>query len=80
VLDLILTGRPVGAKEALQFGRANRVVETGMARAAAESLAGEPARFPQRWLMSVRRSAREQFVLSWEDALKNEFNEGPKTI
>lgn len=28
-LDIILTGRPVGAKEALEMGLANRVVKTG---------------------------------------------------
>ena len=79
-LDLILTGRPVGAEEALQIGLANRVVETGMARPAAEALAGELARFPQRCLLSDRRSAYEQAGLSWEDALKNEFRLGLGTI
>ena len=28
-LDLVLTGRPVGAREALQMGLANRVVPVG---------------------------------------------------
>jgi len=28
-LDLILTGRPIAAKEALEMGLANRVVPTG---------------------------------------------------
>jgi enoyl-CoA hydratase len=79
-LDLILTGRPVGAEEALQIGLANRVVETGMARGAAESLAEELARFPQRCLRGDRRSAYEQFDFSWEDALKNEFRLGLETI
>jgi len=79
-LDLILTGRPVGAEEALQMGLVNRVVETGMARGAAESLAEELARFPQRCLLSDRRSAYEQVDLSWEEALKNEFRLGLDTI
>jgi enoyl-CoA hydratase len=79
-LDLILTGRPVGAEEALQIGLANRVVAPGMARSAAESLAGDLARFPQQCLLSDRRSACEQFDLSWEDALKNEFRLGLETI
>ena len=78
-LDLILTGRPVGA-EALQIGLANRVVETGMARQAAEALAGEIARFPERCLLSDRRSAYDQVDLSWEEALKNEFRLGLGTI
>ena len=38
-LDLILTGRPVGAAEALDIGLANRVVPHGAARPAAEELA-----------------------------------------
>ncbi|HEY4223254.1 MAG TPA: crotonase/enoyl-CoA hydratase family protein, partial [Myxococcota bacterium] len=46
-LDLILTGRPVDASEALAIGLANRVVKKGEARAAAESLAAEIAKFPQ---------------------------------
>ena len=79
-LDLILTGRPVGAEEALQIGLANRVVETGMARRAAESLAEGLARFPQSCLLSDRRSAYEQVDLSWEEALKNEFRLGLETI
>src|SRR5205823_12379747 len=46
-LDLILTGRPVGAAEALQMGLANRVVPRGASRAAAEELAREIAGLPQ---------------------------------
>src|SRR6266481_5144790 len=42
-LDLILTGRPVAAAEALAMGLVNRVVPPGQARAAAEALAGELA-------------------------------------
>jgi enoyl-CoA hydratase len=79
-LDLILTGRPVGAEEALQIGLANRVVENGMARGAAESLAEVIARFPQRCLLSDRRSAYEQLGLTWEKALENEFRLGLLTI
>src|SRR6185369_11235563 len=46
-LDLILTGRPVGAQEALAMGLANRIVPKGESRRAAEELAAEIARFPQ---------------------------------
>src|SRR5438552_10108892 len=45
-LDLILTGRPVGADEALQMGLANRVVTRGGARAAPERLPNEIAAVP----------------------------------
>lgn len=79
-LDLILTGRPVSGEEALLMGLANRVVETGMARSAAESLAEVISRFPQRCLLSDRRSAYEQFELTWEKALENEFRLGLETI
>src|SRR5262250_792332 len=46
-LDLILTGRPVEADEALAMGLVNRVVPKGQARAAAEALAAELSAFPQ---------------------------------
>ena len=45
-MDMILTGRPVDAAEALSFGLANRVVPEGQALAAAQHLAAEIARFP----------------------------------
>jgi enoyl-CoA hydratase len=79
-LDLILTGRPVEAEEALSMGLANRVVETGQSRVEAEKLALRIADFPQRCMNSDRRSAYEQFDLSFEEALKNEFRRGLATI
>jgi enoyl-CoA hydratase len=72
-LDLILTVRPVGAEEALAFGLANRVVPTGEARAAAEALAAEIARFPQTCLRGDHRSAHEGLGLSVREAMANEF-------
>lgn len=75
-LDLILTGRPVEAHEALSIGLANRVVPKGTAREAAEKLAREIARFPQVCLRGDRLSAYEQFDLSLTDAFANEFNHG----
>lgn len=75
-LDLILTGRPVGALEALEMGLANRVVPTGSAREAAETLAAELARFPQRCLRHDRLSAYEQHDLTLQDALANELRHG----
>jgi enoyl-CoA hydratase len=75
-LDLILTGRPVGAEEALAMGLVNRVVPHGQARAAAEELALELARFPQECLRGDRLSAYEQFGLNLDDALANEFARG----
>jgi len=79
-MDLMLTGRPVHAEEALQMGLANRVVPPGASRGEAETLAGEIARFPQRCMLSDRRSAYEQWELSYETALRNEFRLGLNTI
>ena len=75
-MDLILTGRPVGAREALDMGLANRVVPTGTARAAAEELAREIARFPQECLRGDRLSALEQDGLTEADAIRNELRHG----
>ncbi|MCX7892164.1 MAG: crotonase/enoyl-CoA hydratase family protein [Burkholderiales bacterium] len=79
-LDLILTGRPVHADEALAIGLANRVVPAGEARAAAEALAAEIARFPQACLRSDRASAYEQWDLALAAALANEFRRGMEAI
>lgn len=75
-LDLILTGRPVSAEEALQMGLVNRVVPPGQAQTAAIELARELARLPQACLRNDRLSAYEQFDLSLEDAFANEFEHG----
>lgn len=56
-LDLILTGRPVSAKEALDIGLANRVVSCGTALGQAISLANNIAKFPQRCVQVDRASA-----------------------
>jgi len=75
-LDLILTGRPVGAKEALTMGLGNRVVPKGAARVVAEALAEEIAAFPQGCLRADRRSACEQWSLSQTEALQQEYARG----
>lgn len=79
-LDLILTGRPVGAEEALRMGLANRVVEPGSSRTEAEKLAGQIAAFPERCMRSDRKSAYEQMTLPFAEAMKNEFRLGLATI
>jgi len=79
-MDLILTGRPVEAGEALSMGLVNRVVPHGRAREEAEKLAAQIADFPQLCMRNDRLSAYEQWELSWEEALKNEFNRGIRVI
>jgi enoyl-CoA hydratase len=78
-LDMILTGRPVDAREALAFGLVNRVVATGHAREEAEALARAIAAFPPHCVRSDRRSAWEGMSLSLPDALANEFALGKAT-
>jgi enoyl-CoA hydratase len=79
-LDMILTGRAVSAREALEWGLANRLVPRGKAREEAEALAAEIARSPQRCLRSDRRSALEQWTLPLDAALAHEFALGLETI
>jgi enoyl-CoA hydratase len=71
-LDMILTGRAVGADEALSFGLANRVVPAGAGRAAAEALAREIAAFPQRCMRNDRRSAHAAWDAELAEALARE--------
>ena len=78
-LDMILTGRPVAAREALDFGLANRVVPAGHARDEAEALARTIAAFPPRCVRSDRRSAWEGAGLSLPAAMANEFALGKTT-
>ena len=79
-LDLILTGRPVDAREALGMGLANRVVPAGKAREEAEALARTIAAFPFRCVLSDRRSAHESVDRAFADAMANEFALGLTTI
>jgi enoyl-CoA hydratase len=79
-LDLILTGREVGADEALAIGLANRVVDPGTARDAAVALAADIARFPQTCMRLDRRSSYEQWDRSLPDALTTELVAGRDAI
>jgi enoyl-CoA hydratase len=75
-LDMILTGRPVAAREAYEWGLANRVVPQGQARAEAVKLAKEIARFPELCMRTDRASAYRQWDMDLPAALKMEGREG----
>jgi enoyl-CoA hydratase len=79
-LDMILTGRPVGAAEALAMGLADRVVEDGGALRAALALAHELGALPQACMRSDRMSVYEQWSLTTSDALVNETRHGRAVI
>ncbi|KAF3352883.1 Leupeptin-inactivating enzyme 2 [Verticillium dahliae VDG1] len=81
-LDMILTGRPVGAREALQMGLANRVVPQGQALQEATRIARQLLLFPQRCMNTDRESCyyAAYNARSFEDALGREFDEGVKVI
>ncbi|WP_219415522.1 crotonase/enoyl-CoA hydratase family protein [Pseudonocardia nigra] len=79
-MDIILTGRPVDADEALRIGLANRVVPAGGARAAAEELAAQLAAFPQTCMRRDRRSVLDQEGLEEADALRVEYAHGEHSL
>ena len=79
-MDMILTGRPVGAREALEVGLANRVVGSGESRGAAEALARELAQFPQLCLREDRLSLLEQEGLDEAAAIANELRHGVHSL
>jgi len=79
-LDLIMTGRPVDAREALAIGLANRVVARGQARQEAEALAATIAAFPPGSVRSDRRSAHESLGARVPAALRREYQLGAATF
>ena len=79
-LDMILTGRGVGAEEAFAWGLANRLAEPGAALGAAFALARELCAPPQACMRHDRAAALAQWGLSEADALAAEFALGMKTL
>lgn len=79
-MDMILTGRPVGAAEAQAMGLANRVVPKGQALEAALELARQLSAFPQLCMRNDRLSALEQWSLDWDEATAYEVKVGMETL
>jgi len=79
-MDMILTGRPVAAEEALAWGLVNRVVAKGEALPEAQKLAAQLANFPQDCMRHDRLSAHQQWSLDLDAAITNEFEHGMASI
>ena len=79
-LEIILTGRKVPAEEALRIGLCEYVVAHGRARAKAEALAHEIARFPQECMRADRRSVWLQEGLSEREALRAEWKNSARIV
>ncbi len=79
-LDMILTGRPVGAEEAFAIGLANRVVEPGEALEEAVRLANLIAGFPQVCMRSDREAVYRGVDLDLDRGMQLEFLLGLQVI
>ncbi|KAJ5718975.1 hypothetical protein N7493_007430 [Penicillium malachiteum] len=81
-MDMILTGRPVNANEALTMGLANRVVPKGESLNCALEIARQLMSFPDLCLNTDRRSCYYSTyeARSFEDALSQEFKAGERVI
>jgi enoyl-CoA hydratase len=79
-LDLILTGRDVGAEEARAIGLVSRVVPPGTATAGAIALAAELAALPRTTMLADRTSALAAFDAPLPEALLREHDRGVAAI
>jgi enoyl-CoA hydratase len=79
-MDLILTGRPVDAAEALAIGLVNRVTPPGGALDAALALARDLAALPQACLRNDRQSVLDQHDLDEAAAAANELRYGMDSL
>ena len=79
-MDLILTGRPVDATEALEMGLANRVVPEGEVLQEAEKLAMEISRFPEKCMRQDRLSLKQQEGMNLKEAMVKEFGQGLQVL
>ena len=72
-MDMLLTGRAIGADEAIAIGLATRKVARGTTRAEAEQLARQIAGFPPVAMTSDRQSAYESFDRDQASAIRREM-------
>jgi len=79
-LDLILTGRMLGAAEALSMGLLTEVVPAGAHLERALALAEGLASFPQRTMLADRRTAIEGLGLPLAQGLALEASAGPEVF
>jgi enoyl-CoA hydratase len=79
-LDLILTGRMLGASEAHAMGLLTEVVADGAHLERALELAQGLAHFPQQTMLADRRAAIEGLGMSLADGLALEAQAGPDTF
>ena len=79
-LELILTGRPVKADEALRIGLVERLAESGHALADAQKVARDIAAFPQRAMRADRKSVFDQWSRNIDDAMRAEHRAGVEVI
>ncbi|MBI1252558.1 MAG: crotonase/enoyl-CoA hydratase family protein [Alphaproteobacteria bacterium] len=79
-MDMILTGRPVDAREAYDWGLANRLVPQGQALAAAKSLVADISRFPQQCMRADRASAYAGWSRAMHEALMLEGLKGAPIV
>src|ERR1700736_6495379 len=79
-LDLILTGRMIGAEEALSMGLLTEVVPPGAHLERALALAEGLASFPQRTMLADRRAAIEGLGMTLAQGLALEAKAGPKVF
>jgi enoyl-CoA hydratase len=79
-LDLILTGRMFGAREALAMGLVSEVVAPGGHLERALALAEGLARFPQETLLADRRAVLEGLGRPLAEGLELEAQAGPQVF
>jgi enoyl-CoA hydratase len=79
-LELILTGRPVEAEEALRIGLVNELSEPGAHLDRALELAERIAGFPQETMLADRRGALEGFGQPLADGLALESTLGREVL